>query len=103
MATSVVKEFVINKNDIEIKTITKNIEAVLWLLKYSSLTHFEQNIEILAADTPTNSFRFKVIYILRSLLYNSVVTTSFTTNEIDPEVNSINYLYNSATWLEREV
>lgn len=103
MALSVAKEFIISSNDIEIKTITKNIEALLWLLKYSSLTHFEQNIEMLAADAPTNNFRFKVIYVLRSLLYNSIITVSFTTNETDLKVNSINYLYQSSTWLEREI
>ena len=67
------------------------------------MAHFEQNIEIAAADIPTNNFRFKVIYVLRSLLYNSVITVSFTTNETDLKINSINYLYRSSTWLEREV
>ena len=103
IAKSVVHEFVINNNDIEIKLIAKNIEALLWILKYNSLAHFEQNIEIVAADVPTYSFRFKVIYVLRSLLYNSVITISFTTNETDLKVYSINYLYQSSTWLEREV
>lgn len=103
MAPSVIKEFVINSNDIEIKILAKNLEAILWLLKYNSLTHFEQNIEIVAADVPTNTSRFKVIYVLRSLLYNSVITISFITNETDLKVSSINYLYRSSTWFEREV
>jgi NADH:ubiquinone oxidoreductase subunit C len=103
MTLSIIKEFIINNNDIEIKTTAKNIEALLWLLKYNSLTHFEQNIEIVAADAPTNKFRFKVVYVLRSLLYNSVITVSFTTHETNLKINSINYLYKSSMWLEREV
>jgi len=103
MAPLAIKEFVVNSNDIEIKTLAKSLEPILWLLKYNSLTHFEQNIEIVAADVPTSNSRFKVIYILRSLLYNSVITISFITAETDFKASSINYLYRSSTWLEREV
>jgi len=55
MAPLAIKEFVVNSNDIEIKTLAKSLEPILWLLKYNSLTHFEQNIEIVAADVPTSN------------------------------------------------
>lgn len=100
---SLTKEWVLHKNEIEIKTTVKNIEALLWTLKYNSLNHFEQLIEIIAVDYPSQNHRFKVIYILRSLLYNMTIAISFTTHEIDPTVNSICYLYKSSIWLEREV
>lgn len=103
MSESVIKQININTNDIELKTVANNLETALWILKYNTLTHFEQIVEITAVDVPTETNRFKVIYVLRSLLYNTTITLSFTTNETVAEIQSIAYLYQSATWLEREI
>lgn len=89
--------------NLELKTTPKNLEALLWILKYSSLIHAEQIIEITAIDYPGKLNRFKLVYILRCLLYNNTITVSVTTPAIKSIVNSVSYLFKSSTWLEREV
>jgi len=103
ISNAIPKEIILDRNDIEIKTIANNLESVLWILKYHSLLRFDQILDITAIDCPGSPNRFKVIYILRSLPYNSVISTSFTSMEVNTNINSMNYLFNNSSWLEREV
>jgi len=97
-----ISEIYISKNDIEIKTTPKNIEALIWLLKYSSLFQYNQLSELTAVDVINYTYRFKIVYVLLSLKYGSRVIISVKTDELI-NIFSISYLYKSAGWLEREV
>ena len=99
---SLINELSIHQNSIELKTTEKNVELLLWILKYNSLCQFEQLVDIVVLDIPGKVYRFKLNYTLLSLKYNARRVVSIKTSEIIA-IRSINYLYKSAGWLEREV
>lgn len=102
-AGKLIKEIVIDADTIEIKTVVKNVESLLWILKYSTLTQTEQIADIVAFDNPNQKNRFKIVIILRSLIYQGTINISCTLNEINSSFPSVAYLYRGAEWLEREV
>lgn len=98
-----IKEIVVGSDTIEIKTVVKNVESLLWILKYSTLTQTEQIVDIIAFDNPNQRNRFKIVIVLRSLIYHGTINVSCTLNEINSNFPSVAYLYRGAEWLEREV
>jgi NADH:ubiquinone oxidoreductase subunit C len=84
------KNFVLN-NTIIFKTNKNNIPAVLVFLKQHSLSLYKQLIEIAAEDTPKHQNRFRVTYILSSILYNTKFFVTTVTDELTylPTVTTI--------------
>ena len=103
VAGKLIKEVVIDADTIEIKTVVKNVESLLWILKYSTITQTEQIVDIVAFDNPNQPNRFKIVIVLRSLVYHGTINISCTLNEINSSFPSVAYLYRGAEWLEREV
>ena len=95
-AGKLIKEIVVDVDTIEIKTVVKNVESLLWILKYSSLTQTEQIVDIVAFDNPNQPNRFKVVIVLRSLAYQGTINISCTLNEINSTFPSVAYLYRGA-------
>ena len=89
------------ENIIIIKTYGAVLRVVLLALKQHSLLAFSQLIDIAAEDTPKHKKRFRVNYILSSLLYNTKIIVSTLTDEIT-YLPSITNIFPSAGWLERE-
>lgn len=94
------KTYIID-NNIVIKTAGHFISAVLLVLKHHSLFSFVQLIDIAAEDTPKAKKRFRVNYILSSLLYNTKIIVTTVTDEIT-YLPSVTTIFSSAGWLERE-
>lgn len=88
--------------EIELKTSKEYLILLIQFLSKNNLSYFKVLTDIIAVDYPHKKYRFKVIYNLLSILYNTRV---FVTIKID-EINSIPSLYNifqGSRWLEREV
>jgi len=99
---SVAKAIFVHNNNIVIKTDITNLKLALFFLNKHTLCSYKQLIDIAAEDTPKNSYRFRVNYILTSLLYNHKVILSVTTNELN-YLPSATGIFQGACWLEREV
>ena len=89
-------------NTISIKTNQTNLISLLNFLKNNYLLQFKTLISITAVDYPEKQERFEVNYFLLSYKLNTRITIKLTTNDITP-VPSINSIYSSANWYEREV
>lgn len=89
-------------NNIVVKTQHNVVGALLLVLKLHSLKLYNQLIDLAAEDTPKRRKRFRINYILGSLIYNNKIIVSIVTDEIT-YLPSITKLFSSAGWLEREV
>lgn len=89
-------------NNIVVKTQHNVVGALLLVLKLHSLKLYNQLIDLAAEDTPKRRKRFRINYILGSLIYNNKIIVSVVTDEIT-YLPSITKLFSSAGWLEREV
>src|SRR3569623_30068 len=52
VAGKLIKEVVSDMDAIEVKTVVKNVESLLWILKYATLGQTEQIVDIVAFDNP---------------------------------------------------
>jgi NADH dehydrogenase (ubiquinone) Fe-S protein 3 len=98
----VLKRIFILKQDIKIKTSRKYMPLALYFLKLHSLCKYTQLIDIATEDSPKRKNRFRINYILSSIIYNTKIIVSIITNELT-YVPSIIKIFKSAGWLEREV
>lgn len=99
---STIKKIFILKTNIVIKTSNNRLVTILLFLKNHSLCLYKQLIDIAAEDTPKHKNRFRLNYILSSILYNHRVIVSLNTNELT-YLPSVTKIFSSAGWLEREV
>lgn len=75
---------------------------LLNFLKKHNKLRFETLIGITAVDYPEDNFRFELNYFLLSYQLNCRIVIKVLTNDYLP-IESVSFLYNSATWYEREV
>jgi NADH dehydrogenase (ubiquinone) Fe-S protein 3 len=91
------------QNDINTIFIKKKyLLATLFFLRWHTNTQYKILTDLTALDSLLPSVRFKVIYNLLSITYNSRVLILLKTNEISP-VHSVTPIFHNANWLEREV
>lgn len=84
---------------------TKNfyLESLLLFLKFSNLVLLKILNDITAVDLFSKKISFKFIYTLRSYKYNILIFISFFLKSLNILVSSINYLFSSSNWPEREI
>ena len=99
---TMIKDIRIQKKDIEIKTTQANLKGLLYFLKNHTLCLYKQLSEIICIDQPKNKLRFTIIYKLYSVHYQTHLYINVQTNEVI-SIPSVNLIYSSANWLEREV
>lgn len=88
--------------EIYINTTSKNLYNLVDILKNKVTCQFDQLIDIAVIDKPQENFRFQITYIFLSVRFNSrlyLVTKCSETSAI----SSLNQLFRSSGWLEREV
>jgi NADH-quinone oxidoreductase subunit C len=69
-------------------------------LKNSSQTTFDYLMNLTAVDYPD---KIEVIYHIFSMIEKHKITVKTKLDRINPEINSIAYLWSGADWFEREV
>lgn len=81
---------------------TNFLNKILIIIK----NHFKYQFKILTCisgiDYPNNFFRFKILYELLSLKFNSRIRIKILVDDLIP-VNSVESLFYSATWWESEI
>ena len=102
MISGIIYKINIKNYEIELKACKDYIHLVLFFLERNTISQYKVLTDIIAIDYPSKKYRFKVIYNLLSLNYNSRLFVTIKTNEIKP-ILSVHRIYKGASWLEREV
>jgi NADH/F420H2 dehydrogenase subunit C len=92
----------INDNTIILYIKKNNIKFLLNFLKNHYALQFKTLISITAVDYPQKKKRFEINYFLLSYLLNIRIIVKIVTDDITP-LDSINLIYPSSSWYEREV
>lgn len=93
---------VVSGFEIEIKVLSKNIYPLIFFLSKHTLCQFKNIIDIVCYDIPGKKNRFSIVYSLLSVK-NNVRLQVFSKVSKTDELLSLISLYNSVSWLEREV
>ena len=95
-------DFQINNNELIITVDVKNVKTSLLILKDHSLYQCKILTTISGVDYPFKSKRFEIVYELLSIRYNTRIRIKTYVNEME-SLNSINQVYSTANWCEREI
>nr|YP_009485514.1 NADH dehydrogenase subunit 9 [Melosira undulata]AVR57578.1 NADH dehydrogenase subunit 9 [Melosira undulata] len=89
-------------NELVIWINSDNVVNVLLFLKYNSFFQFQILTVISAVDYIEKLNRFEIVYDLLSIRYNARIRIKISLNEL-VIVNSVENVYLSANWFEREI
>jgi len=78
-----------------------NVVAFLTFLKFDEKLQYSQLVDVFAVDYPRNRKRFELTYTLLSIVNNNRILVKTPLEQDWTE--SVNEIYPSAIWLEREV
>ena len=92
----------LHKDIIVLEVTSSRVKDVLSFLKDHGNLRMELLLDIWGVDYPSNLKRFEVNYLLCSIVYNFRVIVK-TVVEDTEGLHSVEPLYSSAGWLEREV
>jgi len=90
------------RGELVLWTDRDHLLALVTFLRNNPSALFEQLMDVTAVDYPERERRFELVYNLLSLRHNQRVRLKLSTDEETP-VPSINGLFSSAGWFEREV
>lgn len=96
-----IQQFSVWKDELTIYVAPTAILPTMLFLKNNTSCQFKQVLDITAADYPSRTNRFDVVYNLLSVRHNSRIRVKTYANETTP-VPSITPLFNGANWFERE-
>lgn len=96
-----VQQFSVWKDELTIYVAPSAILPTTLFLKNNTACQFKQVLDVTAADYPSRTNRFDVVYNLLSVRHNSRIRVKTYANETTP-VPSITPLFNGANWFERE-
>jgi NADH-quinone oxidoreductase subunit C len=108
LSTTLIQSSIIKHNELTITIDAKSICDVLQLLKDDPQTHFEQCVDLCGVDylDYKNSYtgkRFAVVYHLLSLKHNwRIRVKALIADDKFPLINTVDHIYSSANWFERE-
>lgn len=95
----------LNYDVVIIKNNSSNFISFMRFLKESSLTRFDNIVDIFAVDNlnVSDTNRFEMNYLLSSSFYKKRILVKFFSSETDPIFPSLTSVYKGANWAEREV
>ncbi|KHC52730.1 NADH (or F420H2) dehydrogenase, subunit C [Candida albicans P60002] len=96
-----VQQFSVWKDELTIYVAPSAILPTMLFLKNNTACQFKQVSDVTAADYPSRTNRFDVVYNLLSVRHNSRIRVKTYANETTA-VPSITPLFNGANWFERE-
>lgn len=91
----------IHQQETSVVIQNKHLISTLIFLKYHIKYHFKILTCISGMDYPSKKYRFKIIYELLSIKYNTRLRIKIVTNELNP-VESCGLVYPAASWYESE-
>ncbi|OWB55368.1 hypothetical protein B5S28_g1240 [[Candida] boidinii] len=96
-----VQKFSVWKDELIIYVGPSGLIQVATFLKNHTSSQFKSCVDVTAADYPSRTNRFDVVYDLLSVRFNSRIRIKTYASEVSP-VPSVVELYQGANWLERE-
>ena len=96
-----IKYITFNNNQLNIYLKKYNFD-IFFFFKKHTFFQYKQLIDIIGIDNAQPNQRFSLIYTLLSLKYNNRVNIHCPTQEL-LTIQTLNTLYSSASWSEREV
>ncbi len=90
------------RNEIVVYVFYEYIKPFLFFLKNNSFTQFKLLVDITAVDYPKRNFRFEIVYLLLSVLFNNRLIVKTNIKETMP-ITSITEIFVNANWFEREI
>ncbi|CAD1809515.1 unnamed protein product [Candida parapsilosis] len=96
-----VQQFSVWKDELTIYVAPSALRPVMSFLKYHTSAQFKACMDVTAADYPSRTNRFDVVYNLLSVRHNSRIRVKTYASETSP-VPSVTPLFNGANWFERE-
>lgn len=98
-----IKGLKLNQNHLNIYIDFKNLLYILTFLKFNTISNLLCLMDIIAIDNINNNeYRFKLIYSFWNITYEYKINIYFFINNFN-SIYSLNKLYKSSIWLEREV
>lgn len=82
---------------------TKTPFVLIKLLRDSLATQFDMLLDVFVVDTPTDTERYQLVYMLASSSFGNRCLVKTAVSEHSASVKSVVSLFSSAGWLEREV
>ncbi|KAG5421372.1 ALI1 [Candida metapsilosis] len=96
-----VQQFSVWKDELTIYVAPSALRPVMSFLKYHTSAQFKACMDVTAADYPSRTNRFDVVYNLLSVRHNSRIRVKTYASETSP-VPSVTPLFKGANWFERE-
>lgn len=96
-----VQQFSVWKDELTVYVAPTALRIMMVFLKNHTSSQFKGCMDVTAADYPSRTNRFDVVYNLLSVRYNSRIRVKTYANEISP-VPSVVPIFQGANWFERE-
>ncbi|EDK43898.1 Putative NADH-ubiquinone oxidoreductase 30.4 kDa subunit, mitochondrial [Lodderomyces elongisporus] len=96
-----IQQFSVWKDELTIYVAPSAIQIVSLFLKNHTSAQFKSCMDVTAADYPSRTNRFDVVYNLLSVRHNSRIRVKTYANETSA-VPSVTSIYHGANWYERE-
>lgn len=96
-----IQQFSVWKDELVVYVAPSALRPVMSFLKYHSSAEFKALVDVTAADYPSRTNRFDVVYNLLSVRHNSRIRVKTYASEVSP-VPSVVPLFQGANWYERE-
>jgi len=92
----------VNHNQINIFLLGTKLLNILTFLKNNNISNLDKLVDIIVVDNISNLNRFEINYVFWNMIYEYRFCIKIFTNG-NKIIYSINNLYKSALWLEREI
>ena len=87
----------------EILINSNSINILLSILNLGSIYQFKTLSDIVSYDIPGNKFRFGIVFVVLSSLFNVRLHVTSMVSEKTPKLFSTTNIFSGSGWLEREV
>jgi len=98
----IIRKKKVSNLEVEAWTLSWNIYPILTFCKNNTLSQLEVLTDIVVSDHPQDKYRFIIRYLLLSVKFNYRLTLISKSKELMPLL-SVNSLFNTSNWIEREV
>jgi len=88
---------------LDFKIHSKNIYPLVFFFQKHTLCLFEQLVDVVCVDTPQSKYRFLLVYLLQSVIFNFKIRVFAKIRESHSILLSLISLFRSVNWVEREV
>lgn len=97
-----IKKIIVKEFELILEVKKEKIPFILNFLKNNSYSQFKILTDIIVIDEPSDAERFTIVYHLLSIKYSVRLSVKTKINNLSL-IQSVQPIFNSANWMEREV